>query len=136
MKKLNNYKFWMSLFAAVIVLINALGSAFGFAVNEIAITSIFTAVLGVFVTLGLIKKENKESEKTSQNSDDNSTKNNEDSLKTDEQNDNKKVDFNNEVKIDAKKQSEHSSVIAKDDSTNIQDEGIKSTKSNKKIKKF
>lgn len=60
----------MSLFAAVIVLINALGTTFGFAVNEIAITSIFTAVLGVFVTLGLIKKE-----KEHDSADENNSKN-------------------------------------------------------------
>lgn len=63
MKKFKTYTFWISLLGAVIVLINALGTTFGFGVDEVAITSIVTAILGVFVTLGLIKKD-KTSEST------------------------------------------------------------------------
>lgn len=71
MKKFKTYTFWISLLGAVIVLINALGTTFGFGVDEVAITSIVTAILGVFVTLGLIKKD-KNSENEQTNSQENS----------------------------------------------------------------
>lgn len=63
-----SYKFWIALLAAIIVLINALGATFGFTVNEVAITSIATAVLGVFVTLGFVKKDTEEENKDNINS--------------------------------------------------------------------
>lgn len=128
MKKLNNYKFWMSLFAAVIVLINALGSTFGFAVNEIAITSIFTAVLGVFVTLGLIKKENKENEKSTQNkTDDKTSSENENLPETDKQS----TDLDDNGENDAEKQGEPSTDKVDKNSADIKADDTKSTKSNK-----
>lgn len=128
MKKLNNYKFWMSLFAAVIVLINALGSTFGFAVNEIAITSIFTAVLGVFVTLGLIKKENKENEKSTQNkTDDKTSSENENLPETDKQS----TDLDDNGENDAEKQGEPSTDKVDENSADIKADDTKSTKSNK-----
>ena len=128
MKKLNNYKFWMSLFAAVIVLINALGSTFGFAVNETAITSIFTAVLGVFVTLGLIKKENKENEKSTQNkTDDKTSSENENLPETDKQS----TDLDDNGENDAEKQGEPSTDKVDENSADIKADDTKSTKSNK-----
>ncbi len=128
MKKLNNYKFWMSLFAAVIVLINALGSTFGFAVNEIAITSIFTAVLGVFVTLGLIKKENKENEKSTQNkTDDKTSGENENLPETDKQG----TDLDDNGENDAEKQGETSTGKVDENFADIKADDTKSTKSNK-----
>ena len=72
MKKFKSYTFWISLLGAVIILINTLGSVFGFAVDELAITSIVTAVLGIFVTLGLVKKDkSKEDEKPQESTEDN-----------------------------------------------------------------
>ena len=128
MKKLNNYKFWMSLFAAVIVLINALGSTFGFAVNEIAITSIFTAVLGVFVTLGLIKKETKENEKSTQNmTDDKTNGENENLPETEKQG----TDLDDNGENDAEKQGEISTGKVDENSADIKADDTKSTKSNK-----
>lgn len=55
--KFKSYKFWIGVIAAVIVLINTLGAVFKFSVNEVAITSIATAVLGVLVMLGFVKKD-------------------------------------------------------------------------------
>ncbi|MBQ0017545.1 MAG: hypothetical protein KBT30_02820 [Clostridiales bacterium] len=55
--KFRSYKFWISLLAGVIVLINTLGTVFGFIVNELAITSIATAVLGILVILGFVKND-------------------------------------------------------------------------------
>lgn len=58
-EKFKSYKFWISVLAGVIVLINTLGAVFKFSVNEVAITSIATAVLGLLVILGIVKKEEK-----------------------------------------------------------------------------
>lgn len=71
MKKFNSYTFWISLLGAVIILINTLGSIFNFAVDEIAITSVVTAVLGIFVTLGLVKKDKSNTEEKNQNEQEN-----------------------------------------------------------------
>lgn len=71
MKKFNSYTFWISLLGAVIILINTLGSIFNFAVDEIAITSVVTAVLGIFVTLGLVKKDKSKTEEQSQSEQEN-----------------------------------------------------------------
>lgn len=118
----------MSLFAAVIVLINALGSTFGFAVNEIAITSIFTAVLGVFVTLGLIKKENKENEKSTQNkTDDKTSGENENLPETDKQG----TDLDDNGENDAEKQGETSTDKVDENSADIKADDTRSTNSNK-----
>lgn len=63
--KFKSYTFWLALVGAVIILINTLGTTFGFGVDEVAITSIATAVLGIFVTLGIVHKDSKsEQEKT------------------------------------------------------------------------
>ena len=62
--KLKSYKFWMAVLGGVIVLINTLGAVFNFKVNEIAITSIFTAILGIFVILGFVDKDNEKKAQT------------------------------------------------------------------------
>ena len=84
MKKFKSYTFWISLLGAVILLINTLGTTFGFGVDEVAITSIVTAVLGIFVTLGVIKKDKK-------TGDTESTANN-DTKETDKEETNEKQD--------------------------------------------
>lgn len=71
MKKFNSYTFWISLLGAVIILINTLGSIFNFAVDEIAITSVVTAVLGILVTLGLVKKDKSNTEEKNQSEQEN-----------------------------------------------------------------
>lgn len=62
--KFKSYTFWLALIGAVIILVNTLGTTFGFSVNEVAITSIATAVLGIFVTLGIVRKDNKTEQKS------------------------------------------------------------------------
>lgn len=57
--KFKSYTFWLALIGAIIILINTLGTTFGFSVNDVAITSIATAVLGIFVTLGVVHKDSK-----------------------------------------------------------------------------
>lgn len=52
--KIKNYGFWMSLTAAVILVLQTLGQVFGFSVNDQAITSIVTSVCGMLIVLGII----------------------------------------------------------------------------------
>ncbi len=52
--KIKNYGFWMSLTASVILMLQVLGKAFDFMVNDELITSIVTSVCGIFIVLGLI----------------------------------------------------------------------------------
>ena len=44
----------MSLTAAIILVVQALGRAFGFSVNDEMITSVASSVCGVLVVLGII----------------------------------------------------------------------------------
>ena len=64
--KFKSYTFWLTLIGAVIILVNTLGTTFGFSVNEVAITSIATAVLGIFVTLGIVHKDSKSEQEKKQ----------------------------------------------------------------------
>lgn len=57
MKKFRNYAFVMGVCAAIVAAIVAIGNAFGFVVNEIAITSVITALIGVLVAMGVIVKD-------------------------------------------------------------------------------
>ena len=52
--KIKNYGFWMSLTAAVILMLQAIGKAFGFTIDNEAITSIVTSICGVLIVLGII----------------------------------------------------------------------------------
>lgn len=53
-KKFKSYTFWMSLVGAFILILQNLGLAFGFAVNEEVIMNIINSVCGVLVLLGII----------------------------------------------------------------------------------
>lgn len=67
--KFKSYKYLTSLLAGIIVLLNTVGSVFGFGVDEMAITSISVAVLGVLVILGVVNKDTPETEDTEVNTD-------------------------------------------------------------------
>ena len=56
MKKLLNYKFLMTVLASVIVLLEVLVNVFKINININAIISICVAVVGVLITIGLVKK--------------------------------------------------------------------------------
>ena len=57
MKKYKNYAWCLGVCVSVVGVVVALGNAFGFKVNEVAITSVITAILGVFVSMGIIVKD-------------------------------------------------------------------------------
>lgn len=55
--KFKSYAFCLGVCAAVVGVVVAIGNAFNFKVNDIALTSVLTAILGVFVSLGIVEKE-------------------------------------------------------------------------------
>lgn len=58
-EKFKSYSFWMSVTAAVILVINNIGKVFGFTVDNSAITNIIDSVCGVFVVFGILTMPNK-----------------------------------------------------------------------------
>ena len=53
-KKFRSYSFWISLSGAIILLINALGRAFGFSIENQLVEDIVLSIAGVLVVLGLV----------------------------------------------------------------------------------
>jgi uncharacterized membrane protein len=62
--KFKSYTFWMSLAGAFILILQNLGLAFGFAVNEEVIMNIINSVCGVLVLLGIINNPAKNKTKS------------------------------------------------------------------------
>ena len=63
--KFRSYGFWTALAGAVVVLINALGQAFGFTIDNEIVTNIIMAIAGVLVVFGVVsmpKKDNEDKE--------------------------------------------------------------------------
>ncbi len=65
-KKIRSYSFWVSLSSAVIILLNALGKAFGFSIQNQVVEDCIMAVAGVLVVLGIVSMNKKESDKSNQ----------------------------------------------------------------------
>lgn len=66
---IRSYGFWTALAGAIVVLVNAVGRAFGFFVEEEVISNIIMAIAGILVVFGVVtmpkgeqKDENKEGE--------------------------------------------------------------------------
>ena len=53
-KKFQSYSFWVSLSGAVIVLLNALGRAFGFEIENQIVEDVIMSVAGVLMVLGVV----------------------------------------------------------------------------------
>ena len=70
LKNFKSYAFILSLTGSVIVMLNAFGDVFNFTVNEVAITSIVTGILGVLVSLGVVVKDTKTKDEKETNNDD------------------------------------------------------------------
>ena len=70
--KFKSYSFWMSVTGAVILVLNNLGKAFGFAVDSEIITQIVDSICGVLILFGIItmtksgKEESKQDDVTAQ----------------------------------------------------------------------
>ncbi len=68
--KFRSYGFWTALAGAVVVLVNALGEAFGFSIDDQVVTGIIMAIAGVLVVFGVVsmpKGEDKEILPTEEN---------------------------------------------------------------------
>lgn len=63
---IKSYGFWTALAGAVVVLVNAIGRAFGFFVEEEIISNIIMAIAGVLVVFGVVtiprEKQDEQSE--------------------------------------------------------------------------
>ncbi len=59
-QKIKSYGFWTALSGAVVVLLEALGKAFGFSVNNDVVSSIIMAIAGVLVVFGVVSMPNKD----------------------------------------------------------------------------
>lgn len=73
--KFKTYSFWMSVCAAVVLLLNNLGNAFGFSFDNEVFTAIVDSVCGVLVVFGILTmskndKEDDENKIEQQNTDD------------------------------------------------------------------
>ena len=65
--KFRSYGFWTALAGSVVILLNALGSAFGFSIDNKLVTDIIMSIAGVLVVLGVVsmpKGENKKDQES------------------------------------------------------------------------
>lgn len=56
--KIKSFSFWTALSGAVVVLLNALGQAFGFYVNNEIVSDIIMAIAGLLVVFGVVSMPN------------------------------------------------------------------------------
>ena len=55
--KFKKYSFWIGVFSAVVLCIEALANAFGFYVSTDALVGVGNAILSVLVVLGIVVKD-------------------------------------------------------------------------------
>ena len=60
MKKIRTYGFWVALSGAIVMLVNALGRAFGFEIEDKLVSDIILAFAGVLVVFGIVIMPQKE----------------------------------------------------------------------------
>lgn len=58
--KFCSYGFWTALSGAIVVLVEALGKAFGFSINSDIVSSIVMGIAGVLVVFGVVSMPTKE----------------------------------------------------------------------------
>ncbi len=69
-KKFKSYGFWVSLSAGIIVLLNALGRAFGFSIENQIVEDVIMSIASLLVILGVVSmndKDKKNNKNDSQN---------------------------------------------------------------------
>lgn len=60
--RIKSYKFWVGLSASIVILLQALGDAFGFTVSEEIIQGITMGFCGVLVVFGVVEQPKVEKE--------------------------------------------------------------------------
>ena len=66
-KLIKTYGFWTALAGAIVVLVNAIGKACGFFVEEETISDIIMAIAGVLVVFGIVSMPKQVKEKEDPN---------------------------------------------------------------------
>lgn len=93
-KNFRSYSFWVSLCGAFIILLNALGRAFGFEIENQIVEDVLMSVAGVLVVLGVVTKPNKSDEKD--NNQEEILQENQEKLCENEENENSETKEDNE----------------------------------------
>lgn len=114
-KKIKSYSFWVSLSASIVLLLNAIGNAFGFKIEEKIVNDVVMSLAGVLVVLGVVsmngasyKKDEKTGEgeeKTDDSAgekDDESQISNGDNVEKDDKSVEQKIDENKDKNGDEK----------------------------------
>lgn len=57
-KKMKDYNFWVSLSAALIILLNAFGNAFGFSIKNQIVEDCVMSIAGMLVVFGIVNMKN------------------------------------------------------------------------------
>lgn len=69
-KKMKTYSFWVSFSGALIILVNALGRAFGFKVENQVIEDCIMSIAGILVVLGVVTMSDKKIKNDDKSGDD------------------------------------------------------------------
>lgn len=69
-KKMKTYSFWVSFSGALIILVNALGRAFGFKVENQVIEDCIMSIAGILVVLGVVTMGDKKIKNDDKSGDD------------------------------------------------------------------
>lgn len=114
-KKIKSYSFWVSLSASIVLLLNAIGNAFGFKIEEKIVNDVVMSLAGVLVVLGVVsmngashkkdKKTGEGEEKTDDSAgekDDESQISNGDNVEQDDESVEQKIDENKNKNGDEK----------------------------------
>lgn len=114
-KKIKSYSFWVSLSASIVLLLNAIGNAFGFKIEEKIVNDVVMSLAGVLVVLGVVsmngashkydEKTGEGEEKTDDSAgekDDESQISNGDNVEKDDESVEQKIDENKDKNGDEK----------------------------------
>ena len=103
-KKFKTYGFWVSLSAGIIVLLNALGRAFGFEIENQVVEDVIMSVASLLVILGVVsmggKDQKQNSEENPENDDTFSENFDEEEVENLTENEEEKKEFLNEKQDD------------------------------------
>ncbi len=83
-KKIKSYSFWVALASAAVVLLNALGRALGFSIENKVVEDVILGISGVLAVLGIVnmngQKDGTSAEQPVQEKDEKETKKEEENL--------------------------------------------------------
>ena len=74
--RFKSYSFWVSLSAALIIFLNAIGRAFGFSIENQIVEDCVMSIAGLLLVLGIVSMGGEEEPKDEDNEDDQNDENN------------------------------------------------------------